>query len=491
MEKAQEIIQAIGEVKKNLTDAVIRQDRELATFGEVTTKTAGDVDALHKKLVGLAAEFKAASDQLTALDVKVGRALLHGLPVHGAQRKSVGQAVIENDAFKAMSEDVKAGRMPRGFKMNTQIRDQMRKAAPAFYLFNDGTTTDEAGAAATEMQYVPGIADKPLEPMRIRDLLAVSPIGTDAVSYVREKGFYNLHTVLTAAANSGQPAATVQNARGFFAGQVVTLRGATPEQATVLSVNYNTNVITFTANLANTHASGSDVVSDVFAGSPEGTLKPNMKVTLENVVAPVVTVAHGVTASKQILADAPRLQSFVDTKLMDGLGVAEDFHALYGAGGADQLTGMMPNAGGSFNWSAMAVGSTKVDAIRRAMRIVRMSNYRATGLILNPVEWEEIETSKASDGHYLYTVRATPMGPQLWGINVAETTAIKDGEALVGAFGLAATLHDRMAGSVAIYDQHEDYAQRNLLYMLAEQRLALEISRPSGLCKITFDAAPT
>lgn len=487
---ADNVVLDIKAIKDSLTQAVTRQDRELAAFGQVSEKTAGEVDKLHKELVRLTGEFKAASDQLTALDVKVGRALLQGLPVHGAQRKSVGQTVAANEDLKALQEAAKSGQIPRGFKINTTIHAQMRKALPAFYVFNDGTGNGEAGAAATEVTYVPGIAERPLEPMRIRDLLAVSPISGDAVSYVREKGFYNLHTVLTANAASGQAAATVQNARGFFAGQIVTLRGSTPEQATVSAVNYTTNVITLTANLANTHASGSDVVSDVFAGSPEGTLKPNMKVTMENIVAPVVTVAHGVSATKQILADAPRLQSFIDLKLMDGLGVAEDFQALYGAGGADQLTGMMPAAGGSFNWSAMPVGSTKVDAIRRAMRIVRMSNYRATGVILNPAEWEQIETAKATDGHYLYTVRATPTGPQLWGINVAETTAMKEGQALVGAFGLAATLHDRMAGNVSVYDQHEDYAARNMVYMLAEERLALEISRPSGLCRITFNSAP-
>lgn len=485
-----DVVVEIKAIKDSLTAAVTRQDAELAAFGRVSEKTAADVDALHKKMVALAAEFKAATDQLSALDAKVGRALLHGLPVHGA-RKTPGQVVIENEELKRLAAEIKAGRQPRNFKVASVIRAQMRKAAPAFYLFNDGTQDGEAGGAATEHAYVPEIADQPLEKMRIRDLLAVSPINTDAVSYVREKGFYNLHTVSTASAASGQKNITVQNSRGFFAGQVIQIRGATPEAAVVASVNHTTGVITVVDNLANTAASGSDVVSDVFGGSPEGTLKPNMKVTLENVIAPVVTVAHGVTASKQIMADAPRLQNFVDTKLMDGLGTAEDFQALYGGGGADQLTGMMPNAGGSFNWSAMAVGSTKVDAIRRAKRIVRQSNYEATGVILNPVEWEEIETAKASDGHYLYTVRATPMGPQLWGVNVVETNAIAEGEALVGAFGLAAKLHDRMAGSVSIYDQHEDYAQRNLLYMLAEERLALEISRPAGLCKITFDAEPS
>lgn len=485
-----DVVVEIKAIKDSLTAAVTRQDAELAAFGRVSEKTAADVDGLHKKMVALAAEFKAATDQLTALDVKVGRALLHGLPVDAGSRKTVGQRVSESEDLKALAAEIKAGRQPRGFKFNTPIRDQMRKALPAFYLFNDGTTTGEAGGAATEMTYVPGIADKPLEPMRIRDLLAVSPVNGDAVSYVREKGFYNLHTVLTAQATATATTLTVQNSRGFYAGQILQIRGATPEMAVVLSVNHNTNVITLTAAIANTAANGSDVVSDTFAGSPEGTLKPNMKVTLENVVAPVITVAHGVSASKQVLADAPRLQSFIDMKLMDGLGVAEDFQLIYGGGGSDQLSGMWGAAAGSFNWSTMAFGSTKVDAIRRAMRIVRMSNYRATGVILNPVEWEEIETSKASDGHYLYTVRATPMGPQLWGIAVAETTAIKEGEALVGAFGLAAQLHDRMAGNVTIFDQHEDYAARNMLYMLAEERLALEISRPSGLCKITFDEAP-
>ena len=481
-----ELVREIGETKRLLTKAVEDQDKQLSTFGKVSEKTAAAVEENHKQLVKLAAEFKQVEDRLNDLDKKAGRAMLHGLPVHGPAHKTIGQQVGAHPDVAALHGKA----IPKGIKLNIPVSGQMRKALPAFLVFNDGTANGADGAAATQTAYVPGIADRPFESMRIRDLLNVAPCSTDSVQYIREKGFYNLHTTSTASAASGQKNISVVNARGFFSGQVIQIRGATPEAAVVDTVNYTTNVITVVANLANTAASGSDVVSDVFSGSPEGTLKPNLKVQLENVVANVITVAHGVTASKQILADVPRLQAFLDGKLMGGLMTAEDFQILYGGGGADQLPGLMGQAAGSFAWSAMPVGSTMVDAIRRAKRIVRQSNYEATGVILNPADWETIETAKGSDGHYLYTVRATPMGPVLWGVNVVETNAMQAGDCLVGAFGLAAQLHDRENGSVNIYDQHEDYAARNLLYMLAEERLALEISRPAGLCKIDFDAAP-
>lgn len=485
MDDNKALLEEITTERKKLVDAVTRQDQEMKKWGETSAKTAGEVKAAHEALVKLAGEYKDVADRLTAWEKKAGRAGFAGVVLPSAERKTIGQQVVSDEGFRAA---LKSDNRPPKMKMG--VTGQMRKALPEYFLFNDGTDTGEAGAAAADYYRVPGIIDRPIEPMRLRDLLQVGPVSTDSVKYVREKNFFNLSTILMAQATAAATTITVKNARGFFAGQIIQLRGATPEAATVLSVNFATNVITLTAALANTHAVSSDVVADTFAGSPEGTLKPNAKVTLENVIANVITLAHGMTASKQILEDVPRLQDFIDQKLMDGLSVNEDYQILYGAGGSDQLPGLMGAAAGSFDWSAMPVGSTKVDAIRRAARIVRTSHYRATGVVLNPVEWEEIETAKASDGHYLYTMRATPMGPVLWGLAVVETTAIREGEALVGAFGLGAKLYDRMMGSISIYEQHEDYAQRNLIYMLAEHRLALEISRPSALCKIDFDEAP-
>ena len=45
-----------------------------------------------------------------------------------------------------------------------------------------------------------------------------------------------------------------------------------------------------------------------------------------------------------------------------------------------------------------AVGDTKIDTIRRAITQVRLSQYRATGIVLHPDDWEEIELTKTTEG---------------------------------------------------------------------------------------------
>ncbi|MDK4627576.1 phage major capsid protein, partial [Kingella kingae] len=51
----------------------------------------------------------------------------------------------------------------------------------------------------------------------------------------------------------------------------------------------------------------------------EGTLKPESTLTFEPTSAPVVTIAHWIQATRQILSDAPMLESYISTRLIQGL----------------------------------------------------------------------------------------------------------------------------------------------------------------------------
>ena len=73
---------------------------------------------------------------------------------------------------------------------------------------------------------------------------------------------------------------------------------------------------------------------------------------------------------------------------------------------------------------------------------------------------------------------------------VVETTAIESGECLLGAFGLGAMIWDREQASIRISEHHDDYFIRNMLAVLAEERLALTIFRPQAFVLVNFDEAP-
>lgn len=214
----------------------------------------------------------------------------------------------------------------------------------------------------------------------------------------------------------------------------------------------------------------------------EGALKPESNITLELVTAPVRTIAHWLAISKQMLDDAPALQSYIDTRLIDGLDLVEDTQLLYGDGTGQNLFGLIPQA---TPYSRLATGG-KIDVLRRAKTQVRLAEYQADGVILNPEDWEDIELAKDSQGRYLWTNVNDGGVQRLWRMPVVDTTAMVKGDFMVGAFQMAAQLFDRQQATVEISSEDVDNFRKNMLTIRAEQREVLVVYRPQSFVKGTF-----
>ena len=74
--------------------------------------------------------------------------------------------------------------------------------------------------------------------------------------------------------------------------------------------------------------------------------KPQSDITYLQTNTPVRTLAHFIMASKQIMDDAPQLQSQIDYRLRYGLGFVEDQQLLAGDGTGMNLLGLIPQATG-------------------------------------------------------------------------------------------------------------------------------------------------
>lgn len=224
---------------------------------------------------------------------------------------------------------------------------------------------------------------------------------------------------------------------------------------------------------------------------PEGDPKPESDLTFDLKTESVKTIAHWIPATRQIIADASQLRSYIDNRLVYGLKLKEENKLLYGSGISGDIQGIMthPNIQ-TYNWSAGQPGDTKLDAIRRAITLARLAEYPVTGIVLNPQDWEDIELAKGADGRYIWVT--VPEGGQqrLWRVPVVDTTAIQAGECLLGAFQLGAMIWDREQASIRVAEQHEDFFIRNMLLILAEERLAFTIFRPESFVAVTFDEAP-
>jgi HK97 family phage major capsid protein len=124
------------------------------------------------------------------------------------------------------------------------------------------------------------------------------------------------------------------------------------------------------------------------------------------------------------------------------------------------------------------------------MLTVTVAKYFATGLVLNPIDFADIELLKGGDGHYLWVQVPDGAEMRLWRVPVVESLALNAGEFLTGAFGLGARVWDREDTTVRITDSHADYFIRNKLVMLVEERVALTIERPESFVYGVFNNAP-
>lgn len=211
----------------------------------------------------------------------------------------------------------------------------------------------------------------------------------------------------------------------------------------------------------------------------EGQKKPESMITFTLANTPVITIAHFIKASKQVLSDSPQLQSYIDGRLTYGLKLEEEDEILNGDGTASQLNGLL-NQATAYNRGATA--DTAIDTIRKAITQGQLSNYMMTGIILNPAQWEEIELTKDSQNRYIFASPQSLAGPTLWGLPVVASNTMPNGQFLVGAYDMAAELWDREEASVQVGFENDDFT-RNLVTILAEERLALTVYREAALIK--------
>lgn len=218
----------------------------------------------------------------------------------------------------------------------------------------------------------------------------------------------------------------------------------------------------------------------------EGAQKPESSLTFTVEQAPIRTIAHWIMASNQVLADVPMLQSYIDTRLRFGLDQVEEDQLLAGDGTGQNLSGLIPNST-PFDTSRQKVGDTRIDIVRRAMTQVRIAEYRATGIMLHPTDWEEIELLKDIDQRYIWANPSSLLNPTLWGLPVIDTTALEEGEFLVGAFAQAATIWDREDTQVDVSTEDRDNFIKNMVTIRAEKRLGLSVFRPEAIVYGDFD----
>jgi HK97 family phage major capsid protein len=251
------------------------------------------------------------------------------------------------------------------------------------------------------------------------------------------------------------------------------------------------NSIEYVKEQAHTNNAGPQYSPNSSPAKYDGALKNKSEITYTLATSPVRTVAHYMKASRQILDDVPQLQSEINNRLLYFLALEEEREILLGDGTAGELLGIIPQST-AYDTAYNVSGDSKIDTIRHAILQVTVSKYMATNVVLHPEDWHDIELVKtgegasANTGAYLMSNPASGAPSRLWGLPVLQSLQMTAGDFLVGNFPLGAQIFDRMEASVQIANQNEDDFIRNLITILAEERIALAVYRSDAFVEGDF-----
>jgi HK97 family phage major capsid protein len=212
----------------------------------------------------------------------------------------------------------------------------------------------------------------------------------------------------------------------------------------------------------------------------EGVRKAESSLKFDLISTNAKVIAHFVRASRQILSDASQLASYIDGRLRYGLAFKEEQQLLNGDGTGQNLLGIIPQATAFVAPFDPAGTETNIDNIRLAMLQAFLAEYPATGIVMNPIDWARIEMLKDTTGRYIIGNPQGSIGASLWNLPVVETQAMTNDKFLVGAFKLGAQVFDRWQARVEVATENEDDFVKNMVTILAEERLALAVYRPQS-----------
>lgn len=295
---------------------------------------------------------------------------------------------------------------------------------------SDVVQTETGGAAAGLVvpQYLPGIVPLPQRPLTIRGLFSDGTATSDTISYAQQK--------------------------------YLTSGAATVAQAT----------------------------------STSDGAKPQSSLGWERKTSAVETIATWMAVTRQTLADAGQVRALIDNQLHLLLQLEEEVQLLTGNGTSPNLSGLYDQVIQELDLSAAtsAHGHPNLDGIRTAKKLVKTGAALAAadGVVMHPNDSAEFDLIALDGVGYLagnpFAGTAGGGDAPIWRLPRVESMAMTEGSVLVGAFKLGATVLERQGVTILTADQHSDFFIRNLVVVLAEERLGFPIYFPAAFVDVTL-----
>lgn len=400
-----------------------------AKFAEATAKKAdADVAKKDADIIKQASELADLVGDPESTKADLDEQLRN--PTREQLQKTLGRTIVDSPEFKAMMKPFATG-IPSKARIHSDpinVKSFIRSKS----LFTGGSDTSAGAFVTAERTNIVEMLGR--RDFRIRDLVSVRTTGSDTVEYVEQTSHTNNAAETAEATTSAAP----------------TQDGSTGALIKAAGGGYK----------------------------PEGAWAFAIK------TANVKTIAEWVPATKRAIADAGQLEGLINDELRKDIEEREDTQLISGGGTGEDLTGIM-------NWSGIqtqAFSNNLFESVRKGITKARkVGRVVPNGIVMAPEDVEVVDLAQDANDRY-YSGGPFAGGPRtLWGYPIVESEAITAGHALVGDFSKA-VLWDREQTTVTMTDSHEDFFVRNLVAILAEERVAFAVTRPKAFVDVDVAA---
>lgn len=208
----------------------------------------------------------------------------------------------------------------------------------------------------------------------------------------------------------------------------------------------------------------------------EGELKPLSDISTVKAEAKAHTYADGFDVTNQELADDAALVAIMEQRIRWHVrNKVED--TLINGDTSSNVLGILNTTG----TQAQAFDTDVITTLAAALAKVESVQVTPQAIVMNPADaWKLALTKESGVGYLMGNPLAQSLNPTPFGVRLVKSNRVAVGSALVGNFSSVFFL-EREALNVVAFNQHKDYAQRNMAYVRAELRGLQMIRSPRDI----------
>lgn len=225
-------------------------------------------------------------------------------------------------------------------------------------------------------------------------------------------------------------------------------------------------------------------VSAAAGQTKEGALVGESEFVFDLLTLPVVTIAHSVSVSNQVMQDSPALERFLNTRMNQYVLNRLEHEIINGTGGVNSYSGL--TKAGNFTAYNPVTGDTALDSIRKAIASMEVAEFYASAILLHPSDWAAIELTKDQSDAYILgnggaaSFVSNGMVANLWGVPVIPSKSVAQGKFIVADLNGAVTHWLRQDTTVELGYVGSQFTSLQAS-VLASMRGALIVTNKAGV----------